>query len=152
MMQSMDGYRILVPTDFSAHAAGALGIADELASSRAGYLHVLHVHPLIEASMVDFSSVQPGEPPQEVLAALQARLTEWTAGLHTPRARVRYEVVRGNPVAEIVARSAANDLAVLGTHGRSGMGLFLLGSVTERVVRHAACSVYVVKERGQRDA
>lgn len=148
----MDGYRILVPTDFSAYAAGALRIADELASSHAGSLQVLHVHPLVEASMMDFSSVQPAGPPQEVLTELQARLTDWTAGLRTPRARVRCEVVHGNPVAEIVARSATSDLAVLGTHGRSGMGLFLLGSVTERVVRHATCSVYVVKERGQRDA
>lgn len=152
MIAGMDGYCILVPTDFSVYAAGALRIADELALSRAGCLHVLHVHPLVEASMMDFSSVQPTEPPQEVLAALEKRLADWTAKLRTPPARVRCEVARGNPVAEIVARSTASDLAVMGTHGRSGIGLFLLGSVTERVVRHAACSVYVVKERGQRHA
>lgn len=138
--------RFLVPTDFSACAAGALKVADALAVERGGTLHVVHVHAALEAAVMDFSYVQPAEQPGAAVAALQLQLHAWTQQLRTPPERRRLEVVLGNPVAEIVARSHDAYLAVLGTHGRSGLGLFLLGSVTERVVRHAACSVYVVKE------
>jgi len=39
------------------------------------------------------------------------------------------------------------DLIVLGSHGRRGINRFLLGSVSEAVVRHAPCSVEVVRRR-----
>jgi nucleotide-binding universal stress UspA family protein len=37
------------------------------------------------------------------------------------------------------------DLIVVGSHGRSGINRFLLGSVSDRVIRHASCSVQVVR-------
>jgi nucleotide-binding universal stress UspA family protein len=43
------------------------------------------------------------------------------------------------------AESHGVDLIVLGSHGRGGMERWLIGSVAERVVRHAACNVYVVR-------
>jgi len=39
------------------------------------------------------------------------------------------------------------DLIVLGSHGRKGIGRFLLGSVSEAVARHTACSVQIVRGR-----
>jgi nucleotide-binding universal stress UspA family protein len=53
----------------------------------------------------------------------------------------------GPPVAEIVrfAREGNYDLIVLGTHGRTGLKHALIGSVAERVVRHAHCPVLTIR-------
>jgi nucleotide-binding universal stress UspA family protein len=44
-----------------------------------------------------------------------------------------------------VAKSGAYDLIVIGTHGRTGLSHALIGSVAERVVRHAPCPVLSVR-------
>jgi universal stress protein A len=53
----------------------------------------------------------------------------------------------GVPAGEIVEAAAAEraDMIVIGTHGRTGLGRFLLGSVAERVVRTAPCPVLTVR-------
>ena len=57
---------------------------------------------------------------------------------------------QGIPVAEIIGFSERNDvdLIVMGTHGRTGIPGFLLGSVAEKVVRHSKKSVLVVRGKG----
>jgi nucleotide-binding universal stress UspA family protein len=64
-----------------------------------------------------------------------------TATVLVPVARL-YNI--GDNIAER-AREAGASVVVIGTHGRTGMGRLLLGSVAERVVRHAHCDVYVVR-------
>ncbi len=44
-----------------------------------------------------------------------------------------------------VANEWHADMIILGSHGRSGLGRFLLGSVSDGVVRHAHCSVEVIR-------
>lgn len=58
-------------------------------------------------------------------------------------------VVLGNPAVELVriAQERGAELIVVGSHGLTGIDRFLLGSVSERVLRHAHCSVLVVKQR-----
>jgi nucleotide-binding universal stress UspA family protein len=60
-------------------------------------------------------------------------------------------VRQGDPRHEIVeeARGWGADLIVLGSHGRTGMVRWLLGSVAEHVVRYAPCSVEVVRQPPQ---
>jgi nucleotide-binding universal stress UspA family protein len=55
--------------------------------------------------------------------------------------------VRGDPREAIVeaARKTGADLVVVGSHGRTGIGKLVLGSVASHVVTHAPCSVLVVK-------
>lgn len=62
--------------------------------------------------------------------------------------RVQSLSERGHPVGAVVetARRTGCDLIVLGSHGQSGAGEFLLGSVSEGVVRHASCSVLIVPD------
>jgi nucleotide-binding universal stress UspA family protein len=57
------------------------------------------------------------------------------------------KVLQGDPrtVIEDLARAEAADLIVVGSHGRTGVAKFLLGSVASHVVSHAPCSVMVVK-------
>jgi universal stress protein A len=65
------------------------------------------------------------------------------------KARVRYviEVRTGVPDIDIVraAKELAVDLVVMATHGRSGLEHFVLGSVTEHVIREASCPVLVLR-------
>ena len=45
-----------------------------------------------------------------------------------------------------LAKEKGVDLIVMGTHGRTGLGRMLMGSVAEAVVRHAPCPVFIFKE------
>jgi nucleotide-binding universal stress UspA family protein len=56
-------------------------------------------------------------------------------------------VVEGYPADKIcgIAEEGGYDLIVVGSRGRSSIGRFLLGSISDRVVHHAPCSVCVVK-------
>ena len=87
-------------------------------------------------------------------AAARARL-DALAG-QCQEAGVEAEVIlrEGVPFAEILkaAEDAPIDLIVLGSHGRTGLSHFLIGSVAERVVRRARCSVFCIKAPTSDDA
>jgi nucleotide-binding universal stress UspA family protein len=73
--------------------------------------------------------------------------------LHIPAdVSCRTEVSIGMPVDEICSRSRKRetDLVAMSTHGRTGVQHALVGSVAERVLRHAECPVLVVPARMQR--
>jgi nucleotide-binding universal stress UspA family protein len=59
--------------------------------------------------------------------------------------------VVGPPVSKLLeyAKAQAIDLIVMSTHGRTGAEHALIGSVTEKVVRNAPCSVLVLRPRKQ---
>lgn len=61
--------------------------------------------------------------------------------------KVQTEVEEGDPKSKIVEDAALwnADLIVLGSHGRTGLDRFLMGSVSDAVVRHASCSVQIVR-------
>ena len=61
--------------------------------------------------------------------------------------RARGEVRRGEPAAEIAAaaRDAGADLIAMTTHGRSGLGRLLFGSVAESVLRRAEIPVFLMR-------
>lgn len=64
---------------------------------------------------------------------------------------VESEVVESGRIKETIIQTASNwsaDLIVMGSHGRTGLERFLLGSVSQAVVSHAPCSVEIVKRSG----
>jgi nucleotide-binding universal stress UspA family protein len=67
--------------------------------------------------------------------------------LRAAKFHVSTELVEGDPKSQII--DAANqwraDMIVLGSHGRTGLGRFLMGSVSQDVVRHAHCSVEIIR-------
>ena len=67
--------------------------------------------------------------------------------LRTVGFQVSTQLVEGNPKSQII--DAANewhaDMIILGSHGWSGLNRFLMGSVSEGVVRHAHCSVEIIR-------
>lgn len=60
---------------------------------------------------------------------------------------VSTDLVEGDPKAQIldIASEWRADMIVLGSHGRTGVGRFLMGSVSQDVVRHAHCSVEIIR-------
>src|SRR5213079_2794564 len=64
-----------------------------------------------------------------------------------PDIPVYHVLLDGDPAAEIAryAADAGIDVIVIGTHGRTGVDRLVMGSVAEKVMREAPCSVLVVK-------
>ena len=56
------------------------------------------------------------------------------------------KIVRGVPFMKIISEAKRNDLIVMGHKGRTALDKILLGSVSEKVVRHALCPVMIVRE------
>lgn len=141
--------KILVPTDFSACAADALRLAQEIAQKFEGTITLLHVYqipayPLAEGTYVGGPQVT-AEIVKDILAALERAKDE--AGASVP---ISTQIAEGVPYLEVarVAREGHFDLIVIGTHGRTGLRHLLLGSVAERVVRTASCPVLTVRGDG----
>jgi nucleotide-binding universal stress UspA family protein len=143
----MPTQHFLVPLDFSTYADQALDYAICLARTLNARLTLLHVVQPVPMTGIDMGVALPEtylqELEEEVQRSMEAALARVTAaGL--PGERV---VLYGVPFQEIIDTAKARhvDLIVMGTHGRTGFMHFLLGSVTERVVRLAPCSVLVVR-------
>lgn len=143
----MQVQRILVPIDFSQDSPMALAEAAEIARGQDARLTLLHVHPIETMVFMDFTYIEPAETVAEVCAAAEKTLHDMLKKVPPPTPLADVEVVTGSPVDEIVNRSKDHDLIVMPTHGRSGVRHFLLGSVAERVVKAASCSVLIVKNR-----
>jgi nucleotide-binding universal stress UspA family protein len=134
-------HTVLHPTDFSDHSAFAASLAGALARDYGARLVVLHVAQFPPAFAGE-GMVPVGEA--DLRAEGAARLNALPAPRADVRAERRLEV--GDPATEIlrVAAELPADLIVMGTHGRTGLGRLLLGSVAELVVRRAACPVLTV--------
>ena len=134
-------HTILHPTDFSAHSEHAFRLACALARDYDARLILLHVAstPLV----VYGEGVAPLDP-EVYYAEEKAKLFALTPG---PAIRAEHRFEEGDPGAEIprVAQDVHADLIVMGTHGRTGLGRLLMGSVAEQVMRHAACPVLTVR-------
>lgn len=135
---------ILHPTDFSAHSANAFHLACSLARDHGARLIVLHVRQPMPVYYGEGMAFVPEEPPA-VEEGLRQQLTALRPS--DPAIAVERCLMAGEPAAEILrlARQCGCDLIVMGTHGRTGLGRLLMGSVSEDVLRHAACPVLTVK-------
>jgi len=144
--------RILVPVDFSGHARQALAHAKELARMYAAELQVLHVieevmHPAFYVSgRTSIFEFMP-EVEKDSTKQIQHMLDE----VMGPNLPAEIFLREGHPAQEIVtfAENRKSDLIVIATHGLTGIEHFLLGSVTEKVVRLALAPVFTVKGFGK---
>jgi universal stress protein A len=158
---------ILAPTDFSTTANQALRYAFAEATqyqARLTLLHVVQHHPTTE---VYYLKGAPPQPPNYV-GELSGRLPSMPPSAPEILWRDYYEEaftqlrdlvpasfsgpwdvqVTSGDSADAIVRMATElraDLIVMATHGRTGLQHVLLGSVTEKVVRHASCPVLTVR-------
>lgn len=146
---TFDLKRILITTDLSDESKKAFPYALALARKFEASLTLLYVVPAhlpAELSHIGIVLKERG-----LLEAARERLPRFRQAELDPHLRVETLVLNGGPAHEIcrTAETQAADLIVMATHGHTGLKHFMLGSVTENVVRHAPCPVLIVREREQ---
>jgi nucleotide-binding universal stress UspA family protein len=144
--------RIVVPIDFSDTSREALRLACALAPAAERELHLLHVIPdpfrvpglESSAGIESYAQVE-----RAWKARAQQQLRSIVADEGLPAAQVITVVLMGHPASLIVgyAEEQRADLIVIGAEGEGAVSRFLLGSVAERVVRHAHVPVLTVPPR-----
>lgn len=138
--------RILLPTDGSDAADGAIDQAIDLTNKYDAALHVLYVvdetEPVLNVRAPDSSFDRLEEEGETVVDDVVDRARARSVSSVTGSVR------QGEPAPTILEYIDANDidLVVMGTHGRSGLDRHLLGSVAETVVRRANASVFTVRK------
>jgi universal stress protein A len=110
---------------------------------------LFHVAPIFSLLAFPESVYYPdlARMEREILADAEKRAAEFVAKKGTSAVSVETRVVLGDAVWEIcqAVRREQADLIVIGSHGRTGLSHVFLGSVAERVVRHAPCPVLVAR-------
>jgi nucleotide-binding universal stress UspA family protein len=144
---------ILVPTDYSDNAKAALDTAARLAAELGSELRVAHVRPRSAVrEAVKGGMLASGDDDAAIARKLREKhektLDEFVAAAGLDAVVVERVVLAGDPAHEVIAYARANavDLIVMGRRGVT-LADVMLGSVAERVVRHADCPVLIVKRR-----
>jgi nucleotide-binding universal stress UspA family protein len=134
-------HTILFPTDFSENAQQAFPLACSLARDCGARILVLYVLP----PPLDREKLEVRHHPDEYYRGLWETLRQWQAP--DQNVRVEHRLEEGDAPQAIleVAQEIQAGLIVMGTHGRTGLGRLLLGSVAEQVLRRASCPVLTVR-------
>ena len=139
--------RILVPLDFSDHAAPVLEWVTHLAKQHGARAILLHAYHL----PVEFQQLEGAYLPPDfwsnVKAEAEQSLGRLADQLREQGIEVEAAVREGYPATVIEEESERQqaDLIVIGTRGLTGLKHLLLGSVAERVVQKSRCPVLTVK-------
>ena len=141
-MNWFEGKKVLVPIDFGEQSRGAVDAALEMVF-RPSEIHVIHVAP-------DLAAVAPEVVWQEISDESRRSSVEvrFKRDFSDKKYRnISFHVAFGDPGHRIseYADEIGADVIVMPSHGRTGLQRLLLGSVAERVLRLAHCSVLVLK-------
>lgn len=145
---------ILVPCDFSEGAQHAFASALDLAKGWNAKIILFHAIPEFPriayanaASPEALSQLEIAKLEAEMLDDADKKLQQFVEHQGDTTVHVDTRVTLSEPFWAIcqIAEKESVDLIVMGSHGRTGLAQVLLGSVAERVVRHAACPVLVVR-------
>jgi nucleotide-binding universal stress UspA family protein len=136
--------RVLVPIDGSELSSLALNHAKRLVGYLGAKLLVLHVEPRALMLVLEALEEYPEEQ-QKYLHQAQSLLEQ--AVQDFPEAEAIWQEAGAERVGDVIVQVAKDrkvDLIVMGTHGRTGLDRWLLGSVAERVAHRAPCAVLLV--------
>lgn len=137
--------RYLVPIDFSRGSERAFDYALKMARENKGKIIALHVipaeltYPLVTTRMDLYHFLERDA---------RAEFEKLAKRKHLGGSECELILARGTDFAEILARQAKKlrvSMIVMGSHGRTGLSRWLLGSVAERTLRYATCPVLIVK-------
>lgn len=137
---------ILCPVDFSEFSSRALHHAGALAYKHGARLTVLHVVPNRPFTDLPLPALT-AEERRQLTDQVRRFGADLPAEVSTDILVCEAPVVSREILCQAKAISA--DLLVIGSHGRSGFERFLLGSVTEKVMRRAPCPTLVVPRRAE---
>lgn len=133
---------ILFATDFSSASKVAFEVASALARDYRARIVAIHVVEPVAVAFTEYTAyVGPEEDmdkAREMLHALKAP---------SPNVKLEHRMLEGSPPAVITetAEEIGADLIVMGTHGRTGLMRFVMGSVAEEVLRRAPCPVLTIR-------
>lgn len=143
---------ILVPTDFSVFSEKAFRKALEISKSCAAKIYVLHVVRLLPLAVGDywFDEPQIRRIQADIEKASRDEIGSFVGKF--PEAEgmpIEVDVQSGVPYEQIVKDAADRgiDLIVMAPRGKTGIKEHLLGGTADRVIRHAACDVLIVRGR-----
>lgn len=141
---------ILAATDFSDHGSRAVDHAIELANQHGAKLHIAHVF----APPLPFAAPYDLPPPDLYLDQARKECESQLSACSTSAAQAGIDadthLLSGSTSDELcsLAGEIGAELVVVGSRGLTGLSHMLLGSVAERIVRHAPCSVLVARPAG----
>ena len=139
---------ILVPVDFSASSLHALDHAVALAKRFDASIKLLHVlDPMYAPGRFDAPRLRSLRA--DALRDAKLKLAKLAKRHVQAHVAVRHRVLDGIAYSVIIetAAKAKADMIVMGSEGRTGMRRFLVGSVAEKVIRHAPCPVLIVRNK-----
>jgi nucleotide-binding universal stress UspA family protein len=139
-------HRIILAVDLADPTTHPKGLdqALELATQSGGDLRLVNVQPLLPATFMEYV---PADFDEEQEKRAQLALDAIAAKLPLPKDRVTTAALSGGVYHELLrdATEWKADLVVVGSH-RPVMSDYLLGSNARTIVRHAQCSVLVVRD------
>lgn len=142
---------ILVPTDFSDASKLAVNAAAVLAEQIGAKVTLVHVHDpeaLRPPATLGWSPAQQKDLDAEVEEAVAHGLDEFRKGSLAKVKDLDSAVLHDSSPPHAICKYAEKvgaDLIVIATHGRTGLKHLLIGSVAERVVRHATMPVLTLR-------
>ena len=155
MIRMLKIEKILVPVDFSVHSRDALKAALALKRDFGAeliLLHVFDISQLLGLGWTVYGESLEGEVMLRMEKDSQKALDDFAGEMQVGSDTARLVVARGKPFIEVVrvARAENVDMVAMGTHGRKGIELLVLGSNAEKVVRKAPCSVMTLRHDDKR--
>lgn len=135
---------ILLPFDFSDQATAAVDEALQMAEDSTSIRMLNVVVPIQTLALEPEMAVDLGDDTVRLDDAKEKMEEKFGSRSH----EIKCETRLGDPGHEIVdfAKEINADLIIMPSHGRTGISRLLLGSVAERVMRHADCPVMVLRE------
>jgi len=141
--------KILVPVDGSQYSMEALKIAADYAKTKDAKICLINVVPVIEGTDLEISA-STREKLNEDMAKRADYIVQQACGRLANEDVIATcrEIVASTSVPDAIIEFAEHektDLIIIGSRGLSQSSRFKMGSIASKVVRHAPCSVYVVK-------
>ena len=145
----MKGYinTILVPVDGSENSLRAARFGIQLAAALEAEAKLFYVFPAASVELIGMAGISRQDIEQAAQECAQRTFNQVRLGLDAEMSqRVGEEIAIGAPAEEIIARTDADpaSMVVMGRRGLSPMKTLVLGSISDKVLRHAAVPVTVI--------
>src|SRR5215510_11441980 len=140
---------IVVGVDGSDHSRRALIWAMRQAALQQVSLTVFPVRPVTGVYWGVHVYAEDTHNPEVVRKAIQEIVERVANEIGETAPQVAVKVVTGDPAEELIKVSRGADMVVVGSRGSGGFASLLMGSVSSKVMHHAACPVVVIRGEGQ---
>ncbi|RMF60899.1 MAG: universal stress protein [Calditrichaeota bacterium] len=145
----MNIYQILVPTDFSEYSQCAFNYAIQFAKKLNASLTLIHVEVILHSLQPEaiFGKSKIESSIRSTLEDMESQLQEMVDQAEKEGVQANFTVIQGKSAAQSLldyVQKHPMDLVIMGTHGRTGIKHFLLGSIAEKMVRMSPIPVLTV--------